>query len=407
MRRSAGARLGKIRRQVNHFSISDPIHLIGERIIGGFSQLAQLPNYLDLPAFDAIRSLPPETASQKTRDYTEQVLVLCSFSRAYQDNNWKRHLKRNLPIYIRSSLAKEKRPTSKEKPEVLRTLDMKSPRLVSQTLYEAIRLTDMCIVDWTEWRPNVFFELGVRVSSNNLGPVCIIEDKHREFIEEVVQNPTNAQALKRPHSISDRDVARLVNAASQYRELLRMFDPIEYMAPTSQEQGGEDQQAYTKMVAFHKNLISTADWKEFDTMFAPNKTYNLITEWIDWKVETAARPVYIELVNAANLLSNPEIDSHGMSPVLYPKNTTLIQKADEGALERRIAAWLYLIYRYPLEDISNDPQLSRIFTRLGNIVAPALLRSSLQRDIELGRIIRQQTRTLRKIKKGKINDRHS
>ena len=387
-------------------NISDPIHLIGERIIGGFSQLAQLPNYLDLPAFDAIRSLPPEAANQKNRDYTDQVLVLCSFSKEYQDNNWKRHLKRNLPIYIRSSLAKEKKPTSKEKPEVLRTLDMKSPRLVSQSLYEAIRLTDMCIVDWTEWRPNVFFELGVRISSNNLGPICIIEDKHREFIEELVQDPANAQAIKRPHSISDRDVSRLINAASQYMELLRMFDPIKYKAPTSQEQGGEDQQAYTEMIAFHKNSISTKDGKESNTIFVPNTTYNLITQWIDWKVETAARPVYKELINAANLLSNPDIDSQGMSPVLYPQNTTLIQKADEGAIERRIAAWYYLNYRYTLKDISKDPQLSKMFTDLGNIVAPALLRSSAERDNKLGELIRKQTRNLRKIRRGKTSDGH-
>jgi hypothetical protein len=385
----------------------DPIHLIGDRIIGGFRQISQLPNYLDLPAFDAVRNLPPETSSQQTKDCTEQVLVLCSFSREYQDNNWKRHLKRNLPIYIRSGLAAEGKTVSKQKPEVSRTLDMKSPRLVSQTLYEAIRLTDMCVVDWTEWRPNVFFELGVRVSSNNIGPVCVIEDKHKAFIEEVSNNPNNAQALERPRGLHDRDIDRFTNAASQCVKLLELFDPIEYKAPTPQEKGGVDERSYERMFSYYQNLVSPTDGKAPADPPSRNATYEIITDWIDWKVEAAARPVYADLVNAANLMSNPDIDTQGMSPVLYPGNTTLIQKADEGARERRIAAWFYLKHRYPLEVISNDQELSGAFTDLSNIVAPALLQSSAESDKELGRYIRQQTKALREIKKRKADEGHS
>jgi hypothetical protein len=380
----------------------DPIQMIGERIAGGFRQMAQLPNYLDLPTFDAVRNLPPDISSHQAKACTEQVLVLCSFSPEYRENNWKRHLKRNLPIYIRSNFTVGGEVVPQQRPEVSRTLDMKSPRLVSQTLYEAIRLTDMCVVDWTEWRPNVFFELGVRVSSNNIGPVCIIEDKHKAFIEELSHNLSNAQTLNRPRGIGEGALPRLAYSVSQCSKLLELFNPIEYKAPTSQERGGADEQAYKRMVSFYKDLISTEDREAADTAPATNVTYDIITASIDWKVEAAARPVYADLINAANLMSNPEIDSRGMSPVLYPRNSTLTQKADEGARERRIAAWFYLNHRYPLETISDDPQLSRMFTDLSNIIAPALLRSPVESDKELGRYVRQQIKALRGIKRNKV-----
>ena len=122
---------------------TDPINLIGQRILGGFSQLAQLPNYLDLPAFDAVRNLPRESINQKSIIYTDRVLILCSFSKEYQENNWKRHLKRKLPVHIKARLSPEEQGVLPDnKPDIFRTLDMKTPRLVSQTLYEAIRLTD-------------------------------------------------------------------------------------------------------------------------------------------------------------------------------------------------------------------------------------------------------------------------
>ena len=45
---------------------------------------------------------------------------------------------------------------------------------MAQTLYESIRLTDMCVVDWTGCRANVMFEAGVRSAANRLGAVHIV-----------------------------------------------------------------------------------------------------------------------------------------------------------------------------------------------------------------------------------------
>ena len=57
----------------------------------------------------------------------------------------------------------------------LRTLDLQSPRLVGQALYEQVRWSSWCVVDWTEWRPNVFFELGVRLACSERDPLSIIQ----------------------------------------------------------------------------------------------------------------------------------------------------------------------------------------------------------------------------------------
>ena len=39
-----------------------------------------------------------------------------------------------------------------------RMMDLRSPRLVGQALYERIRWSTRCLVDWTYWRANVLFE---------------------------------------------------------------------------------------------------------------------------------------------------------------------------------------------------------------------------------------------------------
>ena len=59
-------------------------------------------------------------------------------------------------------------------------LDMASPRLVGQALYEGIRWARTCLVDWTGWRGNVFFEFGVRMACSDIGPGRVIEHGARE-----------------------------------------------------------------------------------------------------------------------------------------------------------------------------------------------------------------------------------
>ena len=60
---------------------------------------------------------------------------------------------------------------------IVTTLDSKSPQLVEQRLYAAIRLTQLCVADWTASRPSVFFESGVRLAVSEHHPIFIICDQ--------------------------------------------------------------------------------------------------------------------------------------------------------------------------------------------------------------------------------------
>lgn len=365
----------------------EPIDIIGRRILEGFQQLATLSDYLDLPAFDAVRNLPLDPKSRKKRDYKEQVLVLCSFSADYQANNWQLYLRRFLPVYL---------PRHEEQgdSELLRTLDMKSPRLVSQSLYEAIRQVEMCIVDWTEWRPNVFFELGIRLAASRIGPVCVVEDSWKSM----GQNPAPGRRAPKAKAGPPDRRRELAGAAGQCARLLELFDPIVY----ARRQG--DELSYKRMVTRHEGNVGGTP--EAAAALPPDFTYQAITKHIDWHVEVAAKPVHRELAEAANMISPPDVDSEGESPVLYPSNPELAGKNEVGALERRLAAWYYLDNRYEWPEIVASDDLRSHYESLGDRLVAQLLRSSAEASMELGDKIDDRMSTFRAFKRAREKELH-
>ena len=54
--------------------------------------------------------------------------------------------------------------------------------LVGERLYELTRFAALCVVDWTEWRANVFFELGVRLVTNRTPPICILKKEENDSL---------------------------------------------------------------------------------------------------------------------------------------------------------------------------------------------------------------------------------
>jgi hypothetical protein len=175
---------------------SNPVRVISEAMRGGLLEARLHSKYLDLPAYDAVRCPIPETAAglQAARD---SVLVLCSFQPEYSEN-WRALSDSALAYYA------PKQP--------VRMLDLGSPRLVGQALYEYIRWAGTCIVDWTAWRPNVFFELGVRLACSNVGPICVIDASEQRLSSE----PQKEQLLElfRPARYSREgpdDCKRLTN----------------------------------------------------------------------------------------------------------------------------------------------------------------------------------------------------
>jgi len=265
----------------------------------------------------AYRPVPPR----------ESVLVLCPFNPNYTRSNFGR-LEKVLPSRVEDYVAKaEARPP--KKPELVRLLDLKTPRLVAQTLFESIRLIDMCVVDWTEMRTNVIFEAGVRMAANPLGAVHVIERGERDRLRGGSQ------------------------AALRVQSLLRRFDPISYPL------GGTDIASFHEMV--QRFDASVKAYGRGETNFI----YSAVGSALDRRSQPAALPLASELMRSANILDTDDQESTGISPVLYHEiNGDLAAEAREAAAERRLAAWLFLSRRYSAPEIALDTPLLEQFELL-------------------------------------------
>jgi hypothetical protein len=112
------------------------------RIEDGISQIyLRSREYLDLPAYDAVRKLPE--GEREKIPVTEGILVLAAFNDDYKGRNWKM-LRKALDIHLK------KRRTNKLAPAygVVRSVDLDSPRLVSHAIYGFIRRAALSVVDW-------------------------------------------------------------------------------------------------------------------------------------------------------------------------------------------------------------------------------------------------------------------
>ena len=139
-------------RELNLVSFHDEAHSGPSELLralrAGLTQSDISPRYLDLPVYDYVRANPGETGTVDPA----WVLLL----RAFKLYTGARSL--HVAQRIRSGLGL---PTDAR---IEAVIDQVSPRLAGQRLYEAIRHWHTCVVDLTWWRPNVLFELGVRLA---------------------------------------------------------------------------------------------------------------------------------------------------------------------------------------------------------------------------------------------------
>jgi hypothetical protein len=283
----------------------------------GLSDLAELPHYLDLPAYTALRTLGTSAASALTYPRDEKVLMLCPFHQAYSERNFKNFLRPDLERFIGESV------------KIERLGDDTSPRLVSDKLYEAIRRTEMCVVDWTRYRPNVFMELGVRLATNKLGAVQILE---------VDEQPSPA-----PSHVEAMGV---------------LFNPIEYRC-----EPGHDEPYEAMLSAFD----SVRDDPDTDGL----QIYQTVADAIDGS-DPGHEPVDAWLGRTADLLQARDESREGRTQLLFVENRALRVNAEETARELRIAAWLYMEHRLGI-DANSDPALIEEYKTLGNLAAAKLL----------------------------------
>jgi hypothetical protein len=307
-----------------------PIPLLTARIERGLRDIGS-PHYFDLPVYEALRRLPAQRRS--VRPPEDGVLVLCSFASDYTDRNWEKSLRRALFNQL-DTLRKDPNRGWKEYSGALgvaRSFELNSPQLVSRAIYEEIRRAQACIVDLTGWPANVLFELGVRLAVSKYPTACLIEQK---------EDPKKGLEKQ-----CDKLLALLVPAEQRY----------------DVEKNYLKEQAYARVYG-PKAVLPTQGITGGDV-------YRRVEKNIQVDGEPAARPVYRELLDSAQLFARfTGGGSQKQAPVgLFPTNKKLTDFEEQADFERLLAAWLFLVHRYGEDTVLKDEE-----SELGKAVREAL-----------------------------------
>ena len=279
----------------------DASDLLADRIRNGI-QSANSPWYSDLAVFDAIRQLPPDRRGIIVD--SEGFLVLCSFDRNYVDDVWGPYLSKGLEFQLKKLRRQTVNPPLLG---VARSFELDSPRLVSQAVYEAIRRAQSCIVDWTNWSENVFFEFGVRLT--------IASTRHRSI----------------PIIKGDRQAT-----TEQQKNLIRLFNPIPYI-------GSGDWRADP---AFGRMMDLTEAQSPSDLTIGPTSAhvYGIVRNALDLSVQPATIPLEEWLLLESQLYRRVSTNSKPVS--LFPEHAELSKNEMIAERERLLAVWSYLVSRY-------------------------------------------------------------
>jgi hypothetical protein len=297
------------------------------RVREGIRQLAQPgSSYTDLPCFDLVRGVSPDPEQRQIRAFDAEqdpsILALVPFDRAYGDGNWEQIVD-NLPAAARDEIMIRRGAADHElEPALRRSLDLTSPRVVSAQLFEAIRLTDFCLVDVTRARPNVLFELGVRLVANRLHPVVIVD----------LDYPPGDSA------------GWLAGVDGQLTMLRRLLQPVQYTP--------KDPDGYKRMVERHvefRRLLSKAENPRAQSLLGGLPlagVYDIAWRHAVDRDEVVTMPVAQRLQSGGeDLLVNQTRGQRHLIYPTYPAKHRLTDAAEKTGREYLIAAWLYLHFR--------------------------------------------------------------
>jgi putative NAD(P)-binding protein len=265
-----------------------------------FATMAAIPDYyLDLPVYDAVRSVG---ADHVTRTPDKEILVLRWFDKTYSR-------------VVAKGLIRDRLKTRWPDTTVVTTLDSRSPQLVEQRLYAAIRRDQLCIADWTAARANVFFEIGVRLAVSPQHPMFILcEDPPPTYDASSAwpeQDPW-LPALERLFGVT----RFAINAHEDLKKRIRTDSP------------------------------------QPDALLSPGRTYAVVVETIEQVREPGGETLEQWLLRHSDKLAGPAGIEEGDVPVLYAE--ALKEQVRDAAAERTLAAWYYLAGR------------NKVFERMAN-----------------------------------------
>lgn len=303
------------------FAIKDRI---AYAITQGIEQLARTPEYLDQPAYQAIRS----PAAFDSPEIKNKCLVLCPYKDDYSENNYP---------FIHSEISMAVSPTL----NIVRMLDITSPQLVSQSLYEHIRWADQCVVDWTFWQANVFYELGVRLAATDNDPAIII---HELDIE--------SDDLK------------------QKSLLLKLFEPFVYNAT---KQKFKENSRFRQYLMHLKNAALDSGLELNDSRVVLGQVYDKVQQNYDWRQDNVEIPPHVIIKADVERRFGADRQKSGRNNVLYSANKDFNYAIQKKIKESLLTAWYYSLNTYELMEEGNAKEIAKHeLNTLGQFVMLAL-----------------------------------
>jgi hypothetical protein len=343
---------------------------LGRLISNAWAQYKGMPHYQDLPAWQAARQTGKNDAAI---DPEKSILWLCSFSEEYTNEGFEE--------YLQSVVSDQFEAGSK----LERITEIVSPQLLAQRLYSAIRFRKLCIVDWTFWSPNVFFELGVRLAINHFGPVCLLAGRAAD--EAGISDGIRAQ----------RD------------SLIKLFAPIHYdVHDDSTNPFPEIQSRYEQM----KNAEAPRRRSPIPPAFGYfpyDHIYKRMTEFLDLREEPGGLEPQEFLGGILDSLIGEGVSKPG-SPVLFADSKRLAEQVRNSATGIGIAAWLYMNYKLLPEAawktiltnltdeagcLAGDGEARKRHEELGDRLMPLLRMSPERKDSDLADAIAKVQERLR------------
>jgi hypothetical protein len=310
-----------------------------ERICNGFTQLRHQPRYLDLPAYDALRLLGPSADASATIELASRLLVLCPYEKAFF-YRW---------VWLKNGLEDKLAESYDLRPKIYRIIDVASPQLVSQSIYEHARRTSGCVCDWSGFSPSVFLELGVRLAVSDWGVVSILDETF---------------AAK---SLDERATER--SKLQQVSQLRTLFAPLTY---NFDERRGELDKVAAALFDPHPQLRSGE---------GSSLVHDAASRAVA-RVQPAWPEVFLDLSNTADgLIARRQEDER--PKVLFYESDSVKENTERAALERRIAAWLYMERRLGKDGLVGNEEARKLFRSLKGAIRSALEARGTPEDIKL------------------------
>jgi tetratricopeptide (TPR) repeat protein len=300
----------------------DPVDLLAGRIQRGLKE-RELSTYVDNAVYETIRRLPADRRGIITK--YEGVLVLCPFDDTYNKTVWEKRLQRGLKHQWER--LRENRVVPADPLGVARSFELNSPRLITHAIYENIRRAQSCVVDLTDWSGSVMFELGVRLAVSREGTSCLLS---KDWEADLAEKEAEIQKAK----------PRWVSWAPQCRKIIGLLVDDGGLYDPSKD--WEEEDAYSR--AYGPDAVLPF------LRLGSGAVHATIETTIDHRHEPAARPVYRELMDSAELFGKAPGNSKPVG--LYPGNLSLTNQEEEAEFDRLLTAWFHLYHRHSKDERS-------------------------------------------------------